>query len=259
LLIESGDHINGGEVYAEIEVMKMYMPLIATEDGIVHFIKQANSTLEAGDIIGILTLDDPSRVRHAIPFEGQFPTMNPPVIIGDKAHQRYYEVRNILECILDGYDNQAVLHSSVKELIELLRNQELPYLEFHSKVKKKVLEFPAENLKDLIENYSRDHVNSNDIANFEALIEPLIEIINKYISGLKFRKWSDIIYFLNKYHEIEVLFSDQAKREEEVIHSLREKYKDDLDKVISIVLSHSKVAAKNNLILYLLDQIKPAN
>ncbi|CAG8486585.1 8073_t:CDS:2 [Diversispora eburnea] len=281
LLIESGDHINGGEVYAEIEVMKMYMPLIATEDGIVHFIKQANSTLEAGDIIGILTLDDPSRVRHAIPFEGQFPTMNPPVIIGDKAHQRYYEVRNILECILDGYDNQAVLHSSVKELIELLRNQELPYLEFHSvfstltgripsklesaiqniytESEKKVLEFPAENLKDLIENYSRDHVNSNDIANFEALIEPLIEIINKYISGLKFRKWSDIIYFLNKYHEIEVLFSDQAKREEEVIHSLREKYKDDLDKVISIVLSHSKVAAKNNLILYLLDQIKPAN
>ena len=41
--------------------MKMYMPLIATEDVIVHFIKQQNSTPESGDIIGVLTLDDPSR------------------------------------------------------------------------------------------------------------------------------------------------------------------------------------------------------
>src|ERR1051325_921023 len=99
--------------------MKMYMPLIATEDGVVQFIKQPNSTLEAGDIIGILTLDDPSRVRHALPFEGQLPAMNSPVIVGDKAHQKFHEVIHVLECILDGYDNQSMLHSSVKELIEL--------------------------------------------------------------------------------------------------------------------------------------------
>ncbi|KAI9623844.1 hypothetical protein H4Q26_017120 [Puccinia striiformis f. sp. tritici PST-130] len=33
-LVESGDHIKAGEAYAEIEVMKMYMPLVASEDGI---------------------------------------------------------------------------------------------------------------------------------------------------------------------------------------------------------------------------------
>ncbi|CAG8507081.1 5656_t:CDS:2, partial [Acaulospora morrowiae] len=280
-LVESGDHVNGGDAYAEIEVMKMFMPLIATEDGIVQFIKQANTTLEAGDIIGILTLDDPGRVRHAIAFDGQLPTMNPPVIIGDKAHQRYCEVRNILECILDGYDNQAVLQSSVKEMIELLKNQELPYLEFYSvfsallgriphkleseiqriytESEMKMQEFPAKQLYDLIENYSKDHVDSSEITSFNASISPLTEIINKYVSGLKFRKWSDIIYFLNKYHEVEVLFSNSERREEEVVHSLREKYKEDLDKVISIVLSHSKVGAKNNLVLLLLDQIKPEN
>ena len=51
--------------------------------------------------------------------------MNPPVLVGDKAHQRYCEVKHILECILDGYDNQAMLQSSVKELIELLENSDL--------------------------------------------------------------------------------------------------------------------------------------
>ena len=109
--------------------MKMYMTLIATEDGIVQFIKQQNSTVESGDIIGILTIDDPRRVRHVLPFEGQLPIMNPPVIIGE-AHQRC-EVIHVLECILDGYDNQTMLQSSVKELIELLRNPDLSYLEFH--------------------------------------------------------------------------------------------------------------------------------
>ena len=76
----------------------------------------------------------------------------------------------------------------------------------------------------------------------------------------KISKWNGIIYFLNKYHDVEVLFSSSNnKREEEVIYSLRDKYKDDLDKVIAIVLSHSKIGAKNNLILNLLDQIKPVN
>ncbi|RIA91939.1 acetyl-CoA carboxylase [Glomus cerebriforme] len=280
-LVESGDHVNKGDSFAEIEVMKMYMPLIASEDGIVQFIKQPNSTLEAGDIIGILTLDDPSRVRHALPFEGQIPAMNPPVIIGDKAHQRYREVIHILECILDGYDNQAMLQSSVKELIELLRNSDLPYLEAHevlstlsgripskldsaiqsvsNEVYNQGLEFPAKRLKDMIDNYSRDFVNPSDLLSFKSAIAPLNEILDRYVSGLKYRKWNDIIYFLNKYHDVEVLFSNSAKREEEVIHSLRDKYKDDLDKVINIILSHSKVGAKNNLILHLLDQIKPVN
>ncbi|CAI2193520.1 14334_t:CDS:2, partial [Funneliformis geosporum] len=39
----------------------MYMTLIATDNAIVQFIKQQNSTFESGDIIGVLTLDDPSQ------------------------------------------------------------------------------------------------------------------------------------------------------------------------------------------------------
>ncbi|CAG8532450.1 333_t:CDS:2 [Funneliformis mosseae] len=280
-LVDSGDHVKRGDAYAEIEVMKMYMPLIATEDGIVQFIKQQNSTLEAGDIIGILTLDDPSRVRHALPFEGQLPAMNPPVIVGDKAHQRYCEVKYILECILDGYDNQAMLQSSVKELIELLENPDLPYLESHAvlsalsgripakletalmrvsnETQSQRLEFPAKRLKEMIDNYSLDFVNPSDLSSFNSVITPVNDILERYIYGLKYLKWNDITYLLNKYHDVEVLFSNSDKREEEAVHALRDKYKNDLDKVVDIVLSHSKVEAKNNLILHLLDQIRPAN
>ncbi|CAI2179895.1 16531_t:CDS:2 [Funneliformis geosporum] len=201
-LVESGDHVKRGEAYAEIEVMKMYMPLIATEDGIVQFIKQQNSTLESGDIIGILTLDDPSRVRHALPFEGQLPAMNPPVLVGDKAHQRYCGVKHILECILDGYDNQAMLQSSVKELIELLENSDLPYLESHAvlsalsgRIPAKLeaallrisnethsqgLEYPAKRLKEM-DNYSLDFVKPSDLSSFKSVIAPVNDILKRYV------------------------------------------------------------------------------
>ncbi|CAG8461604.1 13367_t:CDS:2 [Racocetra fulgida] len=277
-LVESGSHVNAGDAYAKIEVMKMYIPLIAAESGVVRFVKQVNAILETDEIIGILTLDDPNHVRHAISYEGQLPIMNPPVIIGDKVHQKYAHAIHIITCILDGYDNQAMLQNSIKEIIELSRNPELPYLEFRSilstlsgripikldlslqsETDQRNQEFPAQLLKQIIDNYLRDFVAKTDVTSFMTLINPLLEVINKYISGVKYRKWNDIIYFLNKYHEVEMLFSDSDKTEEEVILALRDKYKDDLDKVISIVLSHSKCSSKNDLIIHLLDQIKPDN
>ncbi|CAI2199489.1 14339_t:CDS:1, partial [Funneliformis geosporum] len=63
--------------------MKIYLPLIATEDVIVHFIKQQNSTLESGDIIGVLILDDSSQfvTRYLL---SEFLAMNPPVLVDNK-------------------------------------------------------------------------------------------------------------------------------------------------------------------------------
>lgn len=78
-LVENGDHVRANQPYAEIEVMKMYMTLTAQEDGIVQLMKQPGSTIEAGDILGILALDDPSKVKHAKPFEGQLPELGPPL------------------------------------------------------------------------------------------------------------------------------------------------------------------------------------
>ena len=51
----------------------MYMPLLATESGVIRLTKSAGSTLQTADILGTLILDDPSRVKQATPFEGDFP------------------------------------------------------------------------------------------------------------------------------------------------------------------------------------------
>ncbi|CAI2183723.1 12039_t:CDS:2 [Funneliformis geosporum] len=72
----------------------MYMILIATDDVIVQFIKQQNSTLESGNIIGVLTLDDPNIVRSSISL-------------------------NVINCHYgdDSYDYQTPSYDSLTELI----------------------------------------------------------------------------------------------------------------------------------------------
>ncbi|KAF9288230.1 acetyl-coenzyme-A carboxylase [Mortierella alpina] len=213
-LVESGDHVTASQAYAEIEVMKMYMPLIATEDGIVQFIKQPGTTLDAGDIIGILSLDDPSRVRHAKPFEGFIPRVIPPKL-------------------------EIALH---QEVDQSMKNHE---------------HFPARTLQALIDSHCRANFSkAADINAFQASVGPLTAIIKEYQHGLKTHSWGFIADYLNKYHEVESLFDDSA-REEEIFLSLRDQNKDDVEKVIRIALSHSRVTAKNNLVLTLLDQIKP--
>ncbi|KAA0173957.1 hypothetical protein FNF27_04518 [Cafeteria roenbergensis] len=69
-LVEDGAHVDKGQGYAEVEVMKMYMPLLAPEAGVLRHVQPEGAILEAGALIGRLDLDDPSRVPQAEPFKG---------------------------------------------------------------------------------------------------------------------------------------------------------------------------------------------
>ncbi|KAL1937222.1 hypothetical protein VTO73DRAFT_14449 [Trametes versicolor] len=111
-LVESSDHINAGEHYAEIE------------DDIAQFVKNPGVSLEAGDILGILTFDDPARVKHAKPVECLLPPTGIPAVVGNLSHQCMQFYLDVLNDILDGYDNQAAMASTLKDL-DVLQNPEL--------------------------------------------------------------------------------------------------------------------------------------
>jgi acetyl-CoA carboxylase/biotin carboxylase 1 len=51
-LVEDGSHVTAGTPVAEIEVMKMYIPLQSGESGRINFVKPAGSSIETGDLIG---------------------------------------------------------------------------------------------------------------------------------------------------------------------------------------------------------------
>ncbi|KAJ5287104.1 Acetyl-CoA carboxylase [Penicillium angulare] len=277
--VDNGEHVRAGQAYAEVEVMKMYMPLIAQEDGIVQLIKQPGATLEAGDILGILALDDPSRVKHAHPFTGQLPELGSPVVLGTKPPQRFTLLHSILENILRGFDNQVIMNNTLKQLVEVLRNPDLPYGEWnaqssalHSRMPQKLdaqlqtvvdkararqAEFPAKQLQKTLVRFIEENVNPADAEILRTTLLPLVHVINKYLDGLKVAEYNVFIGLLEQYYEVERLFSTGTKRDEDVILKLREENKEEITKVVATVLSHSRIGSKNNLILAILDMYRP--
>ena len=71
LLVPDGAHLNKGDPYVEIEVMKMYMSLKAAEAGSVHFQMSEGATLIPGDVIALVKLDDPDKIVKSETFNGQ--------------------------------------------------------------------------------------------------------------------------------------------------------------------------------------------
>ncbi|KAL2832844.1 acetyl-CoA carboxylase [Aspergillus cavernicola] len=277
--VENGEHVRAGQPFAEVEVMKMYMPLIAQEDGMVQLIKQPGATLEAGDILGILALDDPSRVKHAQPFTEQLPAIGPPQVLGNKPAQRFFLLHSILENILKGYDNQVIMNTTLKELITVLRDPELPYSEWnaqssalHSRMPQRLddqlqnivdrarsrkAEFPAKQLQKTMVRFIEDNVNPGDAEILKITLLPLVQVINNYIQGLKVHEYNVFVGLLEQYVAVEKLFSGSKSRYEDGILSLRDEHKDDVATVVQMALSHSRIGAKNDLILAILLTYRP--
>ncbi|KAI4277224.1 MAG: hypothetical protein LQ337_001938 [Flavoplaca oasis] len=277
--VENGAHVKAGQTYAEVEVMKMFMPLITQEAGIVNLIKQPGATLSAGDMLGILALDDPSRVKHAQPFSGQLPALGPPQVVGTKPPQRFSLLHNILQNILQGFDNQVIMASTLNELVEVLRDPELPYGEWnaqfsalHARMPNKLesqlnqtiersrsrkAEFPAKLLHKTLARFLEDNVSAGDAQLLKSALAPLIEVMDRYTEGLKVHEYDIFCKLLDQYYDIERLFSTRGARDEDVILKLREENKDDILKVVHTVLSHSRIGAKNNLILAIMEMYRP--
>ena len=60
--MSDGEHVDKGQPFAEVEVMKMVMPVCATLSGSLKFQQNAGSILNPGTILGTLELDDPSSI-----------------------------------------------------------------------------------------------------------------------------------------------------------------------------------------------------
>ena len=260
--------------------MKMYMALTTSEDGVIQLIKQPGVSLEPGDILGILTLDDPARVKHAKPFEGLLPSMGSPSVIGNKPHQRLKRCLEIMNDILDGFDNQSIMNNTLRELVEVLHDPQLPYAEVNAilsslsgripskledtirsvlsaaKAKGDNTEFPAVRFKKVIDNYVQDSIIPQDRAMFRTKIAPLYDVLARYHGGLKSHEIETIANLLSRYEATEKLFGGSI---ESRVLSLREQYKDDLDIVVGLVLSHIKVQSKSKLILAILDYVKTSS
>jgi len=70
-LVPDGAHVEKGAPYAEIEVMKMFMPLKVDETGVITWRSNEGAALAAGDLLASLELDTPGRMKSVGVIEHQ--------------------------------------------------------------------------------------------------------------------------------------------------------------------------------------------
>ncbi|XP_010261220.1 PREDICTED: acetyl-CoA carboxylase 1-like [Nelumbo nucifera] len=276
-LVPDGSHLDADTPYAEVEVMKMCMPLLLPASGIIHFKMPEGQAMQAGDLIARLDLDDPSAVRKAEPFHGSFPVLGPPTAVSGKVHQRCAASLNSAQMILAGYDHNIV--EVVQDLLNCLDSPELPFLqwqesmavlanrlpkdlrnELDSKYKEyegitgsqKNVDFPAKLLRGILESHLLS-CPDKEKATQERLVEPLMSLVKSYEGGRESHARVIVQSLFEEYLSVEELFSDNIQAD--VIERLRLQYKKDLLKVVDIVLSHQGVRSKNKLILRLMEAL----
>ncbi|RMZ54549.1 hypothetical protein APUTEX25_002124, partial [Auxenochlorella protothecoides] len=103
-LVEDGQHVASDAPYAEVEVMKMMMTLLAPAAGLVAWEAPEGATLAPGLLLARLTLDDPGAVRRAVPCALPFPELGPPSPDYDGLVARCAAALEAAENVLAGYD-----------------------------------------------------------------------------------------------------------------------------------------------------------
>ncbi|GET91303.1 acetyl-coA carboxylase, putative [Leishmania tarentolae] len=73
-VIDDDAHVNEGEAFAELEVMKMILPLRARTTGTLHHHAVPGTTIAMGSLLGEITPDDPSKVTRPKEFKDPWPT-----------------------------------------------------------------------------------------------------------------------------------------------------------------------------------------
>ncbi|KAJ3215866.1 acetyl-coenzyme-A carboxylase [Dinochytrium kinnereticum] len=274
-LVHDGGHIREGEAFAEIEVMKMYMPLLATQSGRITYIKPVGSALITGDIISKLTLDDLSRVKVAAPFLGELPKLGPPQSAGQKTHQKFRTALLEVEAVLQGFEYEDDMLALVRGLIAHIRDNTLPFHEFAEVLSSLAGRLPSKvdlKLRSVVDEAMESNTTFPAIALIEILDETiqntdasqrdemtekaqsLRDILMKYkqgISGLELVIFSRLI---GSYLEVEELFS--GHRYEDVLLLLRDRFKSEPQRAVDIVRAYNGSIQRSDLILSLLDSIR---
>ncbi|KAE8634241.1 hypothetical protein XENTR_v10002237 [Xenopus tropicalis] len=282
--VEDGSHVNAGECFAEIEVMKMVMALTVQEPGQIHYVKRPGAVLESGCMVAQIDLDDPSKVLQAEPYTGSLLPQQTLPIIGEKLHQVFHSVLENLINVMNGYClPEPYFTVKIKEwvhkLMKTLRDPSLPLLElqeimtsvstripptversirkimaqYASNITSVLCQFPSQQIASILDSHAATLQRKADREVFFMNTQSIVQLVQRYRSGIRGYMKSVVLDLLRRYLQVETQFQ-HSHYDKCVIH-LREQYKPDMTPVLECIFSHAQVAKKNFLVTMLIDQL----
>ncbi|KAM6119783.1 acetyl-CoA carboxylase 2 isoform 1-T1 [Phoenicopterus ruber ruber] len=282
--VDDGGHVAEGNVFAEIEVMKIIMTLAVEEAGRVHYVKRPGALLEAGCVIARLELDDPTKVKPAQLFTGGLPAQQTLPITGEKQHQVLRNVLDNLTNVMNGYClPEPYFSTKVKEwvaqLMKTLRDPSLPLLElqeimtsisgriplsveksirkvmaqYASNITSVLCRFPSQQIANVLDTHAATLQRKAEREVFFMNTQSVVQLVQRYRSGIRGYMKTVVLDLLRRYLQVETQF--QHAHYDKCVISLREQCKPDMTPVLESIFSHAQVAKKNLLVTMLIDQL----
>uniref|UniRef100_A0A8C3KGU8 Acetyl-CoA carboxylase beta n=1 Tax=Calidris pygmaea TaxID=425635 RepID=A0A8C3KGU8_9CHAR len=281
--VDDGGHVAEGNVFAEIEVMKIIMTLVVEESGRVHYVKRPGALLEAGCVIARLELDDPTKVKPAQPFTEGLPAQQTLPMTGEKQHQVLRNVLDNLTNVMNGYCLPDFFSPQVKEwvaqLMKTLRDPSLPLLElqeimtsisgrippsveksirkvmaqYASNITSVLCRFPSQQIANVLDTHAATLQRKAEREVFFMNTQSVVQLVQRYRSGIRGYMKAVVLDLLRRYLQVETQF--QHAHYDKCVISLREQCKPDMTPVLESIFSHAQVAKKNLLVTMLIDQL----
>eukprot|EP01128_Nolandella_sp_AFSM9_P005972 TRINITY_DN2995_c0_g1_i1.p1 TRINITY_DN2995_c0_g1~~TRINITY_DN2995_c0_g1_i1.p1 ORF type:complete len:2209 (+),score=622.06 TRINITY_DN2995_c0_g1_i1:78-6704(+) len=288
-LIPADAHVNEGEPYVEVEVMKMVLTLPANSSGVIQHTKQAGAVLQTGDVLAHLILDDPTKVKQILSYTGTFPeelSVSGGGVHGERLQQLFQSTLTSFQNIFNGYLSPkyaTLIHKLTRDLASTLQNPALPLCELREVVAslmsripitllndiKSLMNtyedamtslfshFPAQEIKDLVSAHAEKISNADEQAGefeaqaFRVALEPIVALCSRYEQGVRGHGHAVVTNLLTQFLEVEELFDadregmenerltrPQPDSELQIFEKLREQYREDLDKLLNVVVAH---------------------
>ncbi|CAF3984611.1 unnamed protein product [Rotaria sp. Silwood2] len=280
--IEDGGPIEAGQVYAEIEVMKMVTEIRCPSKGHLQWNKRPGAILEALCVLAHIIFDDSHQIPQSTLYDGKFHFEIVNRSTSTKVNQIFQTTKQTLENILHGYTYpkpyfRERLKLTVEKLFSILRDPSLPLLEVEDilsnisermpqEVKKEIkkllknyqsnltsvlIQFPSQSIATFIDNYAAKLEHRTDRDVFFTTVQSLVHLVKRYRNGIKGHMKTVITDLIRNYLNIETLF--QFGQYDKCLTQLRDKHKIDMHKVVEIVFSHANYNSKNALVIMLID------
>jgi acetyl-CoA carboxylase/biotin carboxylase 1 len=289
-LVEDQSHVEADEQYAEIEVMKMIMPLVSPAAGKITLEIAEGQQVTPGQLIARIKLDDESSIKIAKVFTGQFPSMGPPMIVGKSSDQKYNDALQSLLLVLAGYEH--AVEENISKLLGAIDDPELALKQWQQAISAIEARMPSQLLKsmsEIIKTYETlvmEGVGSDPASTFSArstprslpfpsdailneidefieklpqaeqmqlqiTLEPIISVAYIHQGGREAHASRIVRQLLDKFLNVEEIFNTDANLSD-IIEDLRHKHKDAPEKVLDIVVSHQALKTKCQLLFGLL-------
>lgn len=282
--VEDGGHVNAGQAYAEIEVMKMVANIHSPSAGVLHHRKVGGAILESGDIISTIELDDRSQIKAALPFKGTFPNAIPPTLVPPGAqHHVFRYLVQALEASLQGFNLPDELQlerykTHVAALCTVAMDPKLPLLQIRemlstiagrlppaldqeisvhlSKYEKNLgsfmSKFPAQKIIAAMDSHKCSEAERRALMLLTADISDLLQ---QYRQGLRGHLVHTIEHLLRLYMLTERSLPRDGRAHDDAVLTLRAQHKDNLQKVVEFALAYSQTKLRSALVCMLINGV----